>query len=357
MKVIDSPTAVSTFQTSEPQKFQKSDARARAIQMLTSQAAPQETTPSAVQSAKEELIAAQNNSTVETVSEQSLATEPASEAIETVADSEVEVAPTLEDTVVSERFAKLAKQEQALRAQKLRQEAELKAREDALIAREAAATGQKPTQPSQDMSQYVSKDQIKRNPLQFLQEAGVSYEDITNQYLNQEAINPHMQQMFSGLQEQVAELQKQLAEAKDQQKTAQDDNYKAAVKQIESDVKKLAYTNPDFEMVKVTGSYKDAVELIEATWKEKGVLLTNEEALQQVEDYLVSEAEKLAKTDKIKKRLTPAASTQVEGTTAKPQAAQPKQQPQQMKTLTNANSVPRQMSAKERAIAAFKGQL
>jgi hypothetical protein len=92
------------------------------------------------------------------------------------------------------------------------------------------------------------------------------------------------------------------------------------------------------------------VELIERTFKQYGVLLSVEDAAKQVEDYLVEEAFKLTKLKKIQQRLAPA---------QKPVEAklEPQKQPQTLKTLTNAVSSSGRVSVRERAIAAFKGQL
>ncbi len=100
---------------------------------------------------------------------------------------------------------------------------------------------------------------------------------------------------------------------------------------------------------------RDVVDLIEKTFKEDGILLTEDEAAQQVEDYLTEEAYKLANLKKIQKRLqTSSASTSTSATPAK--SAETPKQSQPMKTLTNAVGTSRQLTSKERAILAFKGE-
>jgi hypothetical protein len=137
------------------------------------------------------------------------------------------------------------------------------------------------------------------------------------------------------------------------QKTFQEkevESRKQAVNQIKTEVKKLVFTDPSFETIKETNSYSDVVELIEQTFDKDGILLTVEEASQQVEEYLIEEALKLAKIKKIQQRLMPKEST--------PQASS-KQLPQQqqLKTLTNSVSSTRQLTNKERAILAFQNKL
>ena len=130
----------------------------------------------------------------------------------------------------------------------------------------------------------------------------------------------------------------------------QTDAYKQAITQIRSDTKKLVTASEEFEAIANTNSVDDVVELIERTFKQDGTLLTVEEAAKQVEDYLVEEAFKLTKLKKIQQRLATAQKP------AEPKL-EPTKQPQTMKTLTNAVSSPGKLSVRERAIAAFKGEL
>ncbi len=100
------------------------------------------------------------------------------------------------------------------------------------------------------------------------------------------------------------------------------------------------------------------MKLIEETYQKDGILLSVEEAAQEVENYIVEQGlNKLSKIEKIKKRLAensgavnpPAKQVKTE-TQANPEKTQ-------MKTLTNASSGARKLSARDRAILAFKGEL
>lgn len=110
--------------------------------------------------------------------------------------------------------------------------------------------------------------------------------------------------------------------------------------------------DPYFETIKQTNSVSDVVDLITATYEKDGILLSVEEAAKEVEDYLVDEAMKLTRIGKIKQRLAASTTAKV----SQEQTPAPKKQTQ-MKTLTNAASTTRQLSAKERAILAFRGEL
>jgi len=107
-----------------------------------------------------------------------------------------------------------------------------------------------------------------------------------------------------------------------------------------------------YELIAATGSIDDVVELIERTFTEEGRLVPVEEAAQAIEDYLAEEAYKLSKLKKIQQKLAPSAQAKPE----QKQTEQPKQPQTQMKTLTNAVGTQRQLSARERAIAAFEGK-
>lgn len=264
----------------------------------------------------------------------------------------------VKDPALSRQFAQLARQERAMRAKAQQQEQVLAQREAALKAREAELAAKD----QEYRSGYISKQQLKQNALAVLEAEGITYDDITQQALNPQTIHPMVQQTIETLKAEIAELKKASETAQKSQTEAQENQYKAAIKQIETKVSNLVNKDPAFETIKATNSIKDVVDLIEQTYKEDGILLTEEEAAQQVEDYLVEEAMKLAKLQKIQKRLQPApASTTPAEVKAAAQtlAAHAKQakQTQPMKTLTNASSVPaRQMTARERAIAAFKGE-
>lgn len=256
-----------------------------------------------------------------------------------------------QDPALSKQFAQLARQERQLRQKVQLQEQQFKAREDALKAREDALGAKD----QEYKSGYISKDRLKRDALSVLTEAGVSYDELTNQIINQAPTDPRVQSTIDRLEAKIAELETDSKSTKKSYEDQQTQAYQAAVKQIESDVKKLVYTDIAFETIKHAGATKDVVELITETYNTDGILLSVEEAAQQVEDYLVEEAMKLAKLDKIQKRLQPSA--KVETAPAKQTPAATAQKQTQMKTLTNANSgTPRKMSARDRAMAAFKGE-
>ena len=279
--------------------------------------------------------------------------ETGTEQLQALSQDETPAEETPKVDPLSTQHALLARKEKALRAKAQQQEQQFRQREDALRQKEidlAAKGGSR-----EDLSNYISKDQLKANPLKALLEAGSSYDELVQQVIqNQTPMDPRTEATINELRSQIQEL-KQANETNTKQISEREQQaYQAAIKQIATDAKKLVFTDPAFELVKATNSVNDVVELIEAHYKESGDVMSVEDAAQQVEDYLAEEAIKLAKLSKIQKRLQTAIAKPAATNVQTPQG--PKQ-PQPMKTLTNAASSSRQLSSKERAILAFRGEL
>lgn len=276
--------------------------------------------------------------------------------MDTSTPAEETEAPKLEekqpDPALSRRFAQLARQEKALRAQAQQQAQDLKAKEEALAAREAALA----SKDSEYSQKYVSKDRFKADPLAALTEAGFTYEELTERIMNQQPADPRVEAAMARSEARIAQLEAKLEEAQKNQVSEQQAQYNQAINQIKAEANKLVFTDPNFETVKATNSVKDVVELIERTYKEDNTLLSVEEAAQMVEDYLIDEAMKVTKISKIQKRLQEQASQALAAKAAQTPASDPKQ-PQPMKTLTNAASSSRKLTAVERAKLAFRGEL
>ncbi len=261
-----------------------------------------------------------------------------------------EVEKKTEDPL-SSQYAQLARREKALRAKAQQQDLVYKQREDALKAKEAELAAKD----AEYSTGYISKARLKSNTLQALEEAQVSYDEVTQQLINnQNPLDPRVQSMLEKQEAKIAKLEAELETGKKGQAEQQTQAYQAAIKQIETDVKALVKTDPAFEAVKATNSISDVVELIERTYKEEGTLLSVEEAAQLVEDHLLAEIDKLTKIEKVKSRFSPKPAAQSETQAQSPSKPTPQQQP--MKTLTNANSSTRQLTSRERALLAFKGE-
>lgn len=350
-------------QASEAPQSSAQAARARAIAMLTSGAPQANAQPTGqehpVQSptniSPEEFSVVKSNTSSEKSAQNDTnrSTSPESD-VDAGKPAEAKAEPT-EDELLSTQYANLARKEKALRAkvqaeqQAYREKvAALEAREKALQEKEAEYT-----------SNYVPKAKLKQNPLAVLTEEGISYDDIT-----QAILNPQVQQdprVTAEIEKLKAEIQSQRQEQEKIRKGYEDQQtraYQQAVNEIRNETKVLVSNDPNFETIKETGSVDDVVDLIEKTYHKEGILLTVEEAAREVEEYLVEEATKLSKIKKIREKLLagerPSATVQKQSEQTEPQK---QQTAQPMKTLTNSVNASKRMNARERAIAAFKGNL
>lgn len=244
---------------------------------------------------------------------------------------------------LSPQFAALARQQKLIRKQQM----EIKAREDALKAKE------------QDYNtNYIPKSKFKNDPVSVLLEQGFSHEDIVNAIAQQ---GDPQSQMLKKFDEKFSSIEERLKKADEDAAAKQQKAYDQALGQIRNEVKLLVDADTTFEAIKANEAQEEVVELIKLTFEKDGTLLTVQDAATQVEEFLLEQAMKMAQLEKVKKKLQPA-TPEVAATPAKPVGVniQAKQQP--TKTLTNANTMvsSKPLSPKERrerAIAAFRGNL
>lgn len=269
------------------------------------------------------------------------------ESTETAAPQE-DTKGDISEQPLSSHYANLARKEKALRARIAAQEATMKAKEAEMVAREEAIKAKD----AEYSTKYIPKERLTNDTLNALLDAGLTYDQITEAMLSQQS-----QPDFTKSRAYV-EMKAQIDEMKSSQDKTQKSfeeqkikDYNYAISQIRDDAAKLVYTDPNFETIKATNSVSDVVELIERTFREDGTILSVEEAALEVENHLVDEAMKISRLKKIQQRLQSTSSTQ--STTKTTEA--PKQQ--QLKTLSNSVSSSRQLSARERALLAFKGEL
>lgn len=226
---------------------------------------------------------------------------------------------------LSPQLAALAKQRRTLQVK----ERELADREKALET--------KATTPVES----VTFADLKSEPLSALLKAGVTYEQLTEAILEQK----------NGHSPEIAALKAEIAALKgDVTKTLSDRDAQAeqqVLAEMRRDATKLVAEGEEFELVRETKSIPQVMTLIERTYRESGEVLDVREALRLVEEDLISESLKLAATKKVQSKLAP-----------EPASPPPQQQRQpQMRTLTNRDTATAPMSAKQRALLAFTGQL
>lgn len=200
---------------------------------------------------------------------------------------------------------------------------------------------------------YMPKSRLKEDPWSVLEEAGLDYDTLTQQLLSRpnDPVTRSLQSKLKAMEERLQREEQSKADAVRQQ-------YEVAKKQISNEAKLLIDSDANFETIKAANAVDAVVELIEETFNQTGNLMDVQEAAQQVEEYLINEALKLAQLGKIKAKLTPA-----EAAAAVAEKAAPVHKPKSTQppfTITNRMqaSTPSKSSEKDRmarAIAAFKG--
>jgi hypothetical protein len=347
--IVDKPTPIQTSLNSNNQ------ARERAVAALLGGTGNAQATPVADPNnvSVEDLQATQTKQTDNSVVEETAtdSQEATAQSLDPSKDASSEDAKTETAPPLSTQYAILARKEEALRARAIQQDQAIKAREDAIAAREVELQ----SKANPDLSNYISKDKIKQNAYGVLTELGLTYDEITQQALASQSPDAQLiRQMREELAEELKGVKEEQAKTRQIVEEQNTKAYQQAVSQITSEVKQLVKLDPSFELIKAKSAHGDVVQLIERTFHEDGVLMSVEEAAQAVEDYLVEEAFKDSQVGKIQARLKKAAEAKPQPKTVavQQQNAQP-----QIKTLTNAVGSTRPLTARERALLAFKGEL
>lgn len=248
---------------------------------------------------------------------------------------------------ISPKFAALAQKERQLRSQMK----SLKAREDALKAQESAKS-------SGPDYRDTLRARAAQDPYGALEELGINHEQLTNLLLNPPSPVDHT---VLKLQEEIKALRAATEKTSADMQTREQQQYEQAVNQIRNDVKLLVDANEAYETVKEMGAQDAVVNLIEETFKSEGRIMTADEAAQEVEDYLLDEAMRVAGMRKVQARLRPPEQV-TQGAVEMPQGQRSPQAPQGLTNLNNqATSSPTpplsEKDRKARAILAFNGQL
>jgi hypothetical protein len=201
------------------------------------------------------------------------------------------------------RFAALAKKDRAIR-----EESEKVKAEKAAIVAERQQLEQERTQRQQRSALY------KTNPMAALEDAGLSYEELTQFVLNNQNLTPAQAAKIaidaakqSG--EEIAALRREQAETFErQQKSMQEAQAKSEAQRAEhaktaylDELRGLVTAAPDsYEMVGLAGdqAIQAMYEVAEEKFKETGRVPTNKEVADAVEARLFAEAEKAVKASK-----------------------------------------------------------
>ncbi len=247
-------------------------------------------------------------------------------ALESPAVQEPSIPPTSEANVpeadtrpLSPQFAELAKRRRSLQVK----ERELADREKALLEKSQGGDS-------------ISVARLKSEPMRVLLEQGVTYDDLRDAILAGQG-NPEVLALKAEINALKEGVDKKFTDRETQAE-------QQALAEMRKEASLIVADGEDFELVRETKSIPDVMKLIERTYRESGEVLAVREALGLVENHLFEEAKRLASLGKVKSQLLPQTPPQTP-------------RPQGMRTLTNKDTAQPPLSAKQRAIAAFYGQL
>jgi len=197
------------------------------------------------------------------------------------APAEQEAAPPVsaEDPRLAARFVQLTKREKAIQEQ-----------QKAFKEKE-----------QQWMQYEQAKAKAKENPLEFLTQHGLSYDELTNFILSggPKPSDPKL----TALEQKLAEIEQQTLKEKEAQQLAQTQAEEAYINKVRQDYINEAYqvaiSSPDqYELVIQENAYSVVLDVAEQIFLRDGVVPESKEVLQLVEDYLFDEAKKYTKVKK-----------------------------------------------------------
>lgn len=193
--------------------------------------------------------------------------------------------------LLSTQFAALAKKEKAALLRQREAESKLKEAEEKLKLYE----------------QFENKKKsAKSNPLEFLSEAGLSYDDITEFMLNggtqhrdkTEVLEEKFNEFIKNKEkEELERIEKEKASLK-----AQEEKVIAEFKKTVN--KFLTDNNEKFELINLYNAQELVISTIEQHFENKNEILSNEVAAQLVEEYLEEEIKKLSNSKKFKEKFS-----------------------------------------------------
>jgi hypothetical protein len=252
------------------------------------------------------------------------------EAAPVAAPATVEV--PAKQTMVSPKLAELAQRDKATRESQRKWEAD-----------KAAWEAEK--------SKYIPIEQLKQNPLKLLEQAGVTYDQLTQHAIK--TVDP-VQNKLMTLEQKLAEYEKRFATIDQDKVQATETQRQSAAKQIAYEASKMADA-PELEVFKAFGDegHELVTKKIFDYYDETGNLLDVAEAVKAVNAELTEELKTRFGSLSLFKQLAEPKAVETPTTTT--------QTTTQARTLTNAMTPPSgrkftNAEKRERAIRAMRGE-
>lgn len=205
------------------------------------------------------------------------------------------------------KFAALGREEKrikALKAQFEQQQAKMTADREAWEASKSA--------------KYIDVERLKREPLKVMEETGLSFQALTELVLNDG--KPSNEQLLTDaekrMEAKLAELQAKLDAKEAAEKAKQDEaalaNEEKLTQEFIAGITDFVNAEPEYELIRANDAVALVYDVIEQHFERtkdvngNGQILSNKEAADAVEAYLLDEAKKHVSLSKVQKLLQPA---------------------------------------------------
>ena len=215
---------------------------------------------------------------------------PAAQVIETpstVTPVVPEVVPEKKESL-SSQFAALAKKEKRILSERQSLEAQNKELAEKLKQYEQFET---------------KKKSAKTNPLEFLTEAGLTYDEITQFMLNggEAPKKDKATELEEKLNEFMSKSEQEKKEAADKQAKDLQEQEEKIIAQFKDSVRKQISDQKDkYELINLRGEQEMVIAVIEAHYDEKKEILSTEAAADLVEKHLEDQVIEMTKASKFK---------------------------------------------------------
>lgn len=213
----------------------------------------------------------------------------AEELVNQAGQQEQEVQNTQQEDKFASKFAALSRKEKIIR----QREAELTQRLQELENRAK--------QQDEEFGKWKSvPDRLKKEPLKVLEEAGLTFEELTEMALNDGKPTSDMQQadLEKRLSSKLEELERKLQEKEENEKLSKQEAMLSEFKRgLENYIDENA---SNYELVKANDAFELVFDVIEAQAERTGEIMDYKDACDAVEAYLLEEVKQHLSLSKIK---------------------------------------------------------